>query len=118
MANSESSLQSTCFKWFRLQYPHYYFLFFAIPNGGSRNLLEAYNLKLQGVTSGVSDTFLAVPNNHFAGLFIEFKVGHNKLTNNQTAFLKAVTAQKYATATIYDFDSFCLLISRYLNNDE
>ena len=57
-----------------------------------------------------------VPNNHFSGLFIEFKVGHNKLSNNQTAFLKAVTAQKYATATIYDFDSFRLLISRYLNN--
>ena len=80
--------------------------------------MEAYNLKLQGVTSGVSDTFLAVPNNHFAGLFIEFKVGHNKLTNNQTAFLKAVTSQKYATATIYDFDSFRSLISKYLNNDE
>lgn len=118
MTNSESSLQSACFRWFRLAYPNYRLLFFAIPNGGSRNVFEAHNLKLQGVLPGVSDTFLAVPNNRFAGLFIEFKFNKNKLSPNQSAFFDAVSAHKYATATIYDFDSFRLLISKYLNNDE
>lgn len=46
---------------------------FSIPNGGSRNVIEARNLKRQGVRAGVPDLMLAVPKNGKAGLFIEMK---------------------------------------------
>lgn len=46
---------------------------FAIPNGGYRHLVEAVNLKKAGVTSGVPDTFIAMPSKDLHGLFIEFK---------------------------------------------
>ena len=36
-------------------------LLFAVPNGGSRHIREAANLKRQGVTSGVSDVILLIP---------------------------------------------------------
>ena len=38
------------------------FFVFAVPNGGSRNLKEAVNLKAQGVMAGVSDLILFLPN--------------------------------------------------------
>ena len=51
-----------------------YFVF-AVPNGGSRNFLEAKNLKMQGVMSGVSDLILLMPNKP---VFIELKAPNGK----------------------------------------
>lgn len=48
-------------------------LMYAIPNGGSRHLLEAVNLKKQGVKPGVPDVCLPVPRGGFAALYIEMK---------------------------------------------
>lgn len=48
-------------------------LLFHIPNGGSRNLLEAAHLKAQGVKPGVPDICLPVPRGKFAALYIELK---------------------------------------------
>ena len=46
---------------------------FAIPNGGSRNKIEAANLKKQGVIAGVPDMMIPLPNKKYNGLFIEMK---------------------------------------------
>ena len=46
---------------------------FAIPNGGSRNRIEAANLKRQGVIAGVPDMMIPLPNKKYSGLFIEMK---------------------------------------------
>lgn len=86
---SESQLQASFFKWFRLQYPQFYFNCFAIPNGGLRNKIVAAKLKREGATSGVWDVFLSVPNRGQNGMWIEFKVGYNKLTENQQDFKDA-----------------------------
>jgi hypothetical protein len=111
----EARLQSECFKWFRLAYPQYKKLFFAIPNGGTRNKIEARNLKLQGVVAGVSDTFLAIPRNGKHGLFIEFKYGKNDVTYDQEYFLKEVDDQGYETSVVWSFDEFMNLIEKYLS---
>lgn len=44
-----------------------------IPNGGSRNQLEAANLKRQGVKAGVPDLCLPVARNGKHGLYVEMK---------------------------------------------
>lgn len=111
----EAKLQTACVRWFRYAYPQHRMLFFAIPNGGSRNLIEASNLKLQGVVAGVSDTFLTVPKGKHHGLYIEFKYGKNKLSDLQSEFLKQVEQQGYATATVYSFDEFSKIIKNYFN---
>lgn len=49
---------------------------FAVPNGGSRNLREAVNLKAQGVLAGVSDLILLLPNRKV--YFIELKNPNGK----------------------------------------
>ena len=45
----EERLQVSCVNWFDYQYPQYRQLLFAVPNGGSRNKIEAANLKKQMV---------------------------------------------------------------------
>lgn len=49
---------------------------FAVPNGGSRNLFEARNLKLQGVMAGVSDLIVLLPGRKV--YFIELKNPNGK----------------------------------------
>lgn len=48
---------------------------FAVPNGGSRNLKEAVNLKAQGVMAGVSDLIVLLPKKVY---FIELKNPNGK----------------------------------------
>ncbi|MCK5346358.1 MAG: VRR-NUC domain-containing protein, partial [Candidatus Heimdallarchaeota archaeon] len=73
--NEEHQIQVGLFQWIDLQMNVYPALknAFAIPNGGSRNDIEAKNLKNEGVRSGVPDVCLAYPSNGFHGLFIEHK---------------------------------------------
>lgn len=81
----ESQLQSACVRWFRYQYPQN--LIFAVPNGGSRNLLEARNLKTQGVLAGVSDLIVIAPQKV---IFIEMKIDKGRQNENQKTFQQKV----------------------------
>jgi hypothetical protein len=51
----EACLQESVCQYLALQERCGRLLWFAVPNGGSRNLLEAVNLKRQGVRGGVPD---------------------------------------------------------------
>lgn len=63
-------------------------LIFAVPNGGSRNKIEAVNLKRQGVKSGVADVILLIPKKGFASLLLEFKTSTGKQSPEQRTFQK------------------------------
>ncbi len=65
-------------------------LIFAVPNGGSRNMIEAVNLKRQGVKSGVADVLLLIPKKGFASLCIEFKTKIGKQSKEQKEFQQQV----------------------------
>ena len=62
---------------------------FAVPNGGSRNLKEAVNLKAQGVLAGVSDLIILLPGKVY---FVELKNpnGKGRQSPTQRAFEEAV----------------------------
>jgi hypothetical protein len=109
----EAQLQSACFRWFRMQYIHLAWLYFAVPNGGSRNVIEASNLKRQGVLSGIADTFLAVSTKLHHGLFVEFKHGKGRLTENQGIFKDEVENQGYGFAVVRSVDEFMEVIKKY-----
>lgn len=82
----EESIQVACVKWFRLQYPN--LVIFAVPNGGSRNLYEAKNMKESGTLAGVAD--LVIVGNGGRVLFVEMKAGKNKQEDSQVIFQQKV----------------------------
>ena len=71
---------------------------FAIPNGGSRHIQEAVNLKKEGVTKGVSDYCVILPH---VVLFIEMKRRAKILKTGQKS-LAGIKVSKEQ----YDFLSF------------
>ena len=92
----------------------------AIPNGGSRNFLEARNMKKQGVKAGVSDYFLPYPVGCKAGLWIELKRRDkklSKLSDLQFAWLTQMHKVGYACCVAYGAEDAISRISGYLNGE-
>lgn len=83
----------------------------------AKNIGTAIKQKREGMMAGVFDTFLMLPKNNNHGLWIEFKVGKNKPSNNQLDFQEAAKSQNYQTAIIYSFDDFKILIDNYINEN-
>ena len=87
--HEEADIQSEFFNRVKLFYPQIPDkLLFSVPNGGSRNKIEAANLKRQGVKSGVADVILLVPKGGFASLCLEFKTKTGKQSPEQKEFQK------------------------------
>src|SRR5687767_5498767 len=81
-SGSEDGHQMALFCWAAgaaPQYPALAFLF-AIPNGGSRHIVEATKMVATGLRSGVPDVFLPYPfaNAMYAGCFIEMKASKRR----------------------------------------
>lgn len=125
-SRQESILQQYCVRMFRARYPQYAKLYFAVPNGGGRSRTEAAILKGEGVTAGVADTLLLVPNEQYHGLCIEFKCiktyvedGKFKKRNTyqepeQKAWQKEVEKVGYRYAVVRTEDEFFELMEGYL----
>lgn len=115
MKSKEAQLQASCLTWFRMQYPAYAGIIFAIPNGGSRNIIEATNLKRQGVTAGVADVILLLYNTKYNSLCIEFKYGKGKQTEAQKEFQKQVEKYGNKYIIVNSFDDFVNQINTYID---
>ena len=89
-------------------------LLYHVPNGGSRNQLEAANLKRQGVKAGVPDLVLPVPQQQFHGLYVEMKWGKNTTTDKQDWWLEQLQKQGYKTAVCWSADEAMDVIAEYM----
>lgn len=78
---NESQLQIECVNWFRQNYPNK--IIYAIPNGGSRNVIEAVKMKREGILKGIPDLCIPESSNGFNSLYIEMKFGKNKPSKEQ-----------------------------------
>lgn len=58
---SEDQLQAKCYQWAYNNYPQIRGLLFSVPNGGTRNIIEATKLKATGLTPGIPDMILVWP---------------------------------------------------------
>lgn len=113
--HEESDIQRMCVRWFRLQYPEYARLLFAVPNGGSRNLLEAARMKEEGVTAGVADLILFVPSGEYASLCIEMKTAKGRQRDTQKEWENAATSVGNRYVICRSFDEFQTEVNQYLN---
>lgn len=93
-------------------------LMFHIPNGGSRNPIEAANLKRQGVKAGVPDVFLPVARHGCHGLFIEMKRAKGGvLSQFQKEYIEALMREGYRVAVCHGFEEAKRTIEEYLDED-
>ena len=117
MKQHESEHQQAFFTYLRAIEKHYPMVRWchSIPNGGSRNKIEAARLKREGVKAGVLDVFLPYPSKGFHGLYIEFKYGKNKLTDNQKEFQEYANRVGYKTVVAYTWGEAKEAVKWYLD---
>ena len=87
--------------------------FFAVPNGGLRNVRVAAQLKAEGVKAGVADLFICMPNANYHGLFIEVKVGRNVQQPSQKKFESIVRSHGYQYKIVKSMDELVALLDVY-----
>ena len=100
-------------KWNEQRYPELKWLHH-IPNGGSRNKMEAVKLKQMGVKAGVSDLCLPYPKGVYCGLYIEMKYGNNRQQDTQKEFLADMADAGHFVATCYSSEEAINVIEEYL----
>lgn len=116
----ERRMQAAVIRWARSNaglYPPLRWLF-AIPNGGSRDALEAMWLKKEGVTAGVFDLCLLFDNGEYPTLWMEMKHGKNTLTADQREFEAWAQSQGHQTAICYTPDEAIRQLRDYLGIDD
>lgn len=103
-------------EWAIVEYPELKLLHH-IPNGGSRNTIEAANLKKQGVRAGVPDLCLPVARGGYHGLYIEMKAGKNKPTEKQLEWIEELRNEGYAVSICWGFEAARDELEKYLKLD-
>lgn len=114
----EAAEQTALFRWAGFmsgQFPEIEMLYH-IPNGGSRNKIEAAHLKQQGVKAGVPDLCLPVARGEYHGLYIELKYGKNKPTENQKRWINLLRSQNYKAEVAYGWEEASKIILEYLKS--
>ena len=113
----EAQEQAALFRWMRLnavKYPELE-LAYAIPNGGTRNPIEARHLKEQGVKPGVPDICLPVPNLKYTALYIELKRRNGgKVSDAQRGWIAALNRVGCRAVVCHGWEEAREEIERYL----
>ena len=118
MRDIEHRIQRGCVNWFRLQYPQYRTLLFAVPNGGARDAITGARLKDEGVVAGVADLLLLVPRHGYHGLCIEMKKKGGVQSQSQKEWQKAVERQGYMYVVCRSIDEFVETVTAYLTEKQ
>lgn len=105
---TESQLQQQIFIWFKNNYQiNKKGFIFSIPNGGSRNILEAKTLKATGVVAGVSDLIILMPNRC---IFVELKTETGNQSDKQKDFENVVSDLGFEYYLIRSLEEFKSII--------
>lgn len=111
---SEDKIQQDIVEWFNnnycLRHHNPQCLIFSVPNGGTRNKLEAIKLKLTGMKAGVSDLIVILPNKI---LFVELKTLKGTQSDKQKDFERAVVDLGFDYLLIRSLHEFKQKIKEY-----
>jgi hypothetical protein len=107
--NSEDQLQAHCFQWTWNEFPDTRRLFFSVPNGGTRNKIEAAKFKATGLIAGVADMILLWKAKTY---FFEFKFENGKQSQSQKEFQYNVTNQGFDYYLVKDADEFKIIFTK------
>jgi hypothetical protein len=109
---TESKLQQEIFNFYQnnycLKFHNPRGMIFSIPNGGTRNKLEAITMKATGLLAGASDLIVILPNGKL--MFIELKTDTGKQSDKQIDFEKRVNDLGFEYRIIRSLEEFKQLI--------
>ena len=116
---TEAQEQTTLFQWAALmthRWPELRLLHH-IPNGGSRNAIEAARLKAQGVKPGVPDIFLPCARGSWHGLYIEMKRRKGgRVSDEQKEMIRLLIEQGYKAVVCYGWEEAKNVIVEYMKD--
>jgi hypothetical protein len=105
---TESKLQQDIFNFYQnnycLKFHNPRGLIFSIPNGGTRNKLEAITMKATGLLAGASDLIIILPNGKL--FFIELKIEKGIQSDKQKEFENRVSDLGFEYKIIRSLDEF------------
>jgi len=122
LTETERQAQRAVIQYVRFKYPDV--LVWATPNGGSRNKIEAANLKKDGVLAGVPDLFVAKTRlsydwgetgYNYYGLFIEMKSAKGKQSAAQIDVMNKLSEKGYKCEVCYSSEQAIGVIDDYLS---
>lgn len=122
MKHLEHNLQTACVRLFRMKWPKYAGLLFAIPNGAKlagtplQRAKAWKRLEAEGARPGVADLFLAVPSGDLCGLFIEMKTEIGRQSAEQREFEADAVGAGYGYVITRDLEAFIKIVQNYLEN--
>jgi hypothetical protein len=105
---TESKLQQEIFNFYQnnycLKFHNPRGLIFSIPNGGTRNKLEAITMKATGLLAGASDLIVILPNGKL--FFMELKIEKGIQSDKQKEFENRVSDLGFEYKIIRSLDEF------------
>jgi hypothetical protein len=109
---SELQEQILFVEWLRLKR----IIFYAIPNGGKRDIVEASKLKRAGVSPGTPDVCIPMPSKGCHGLYIELKREHGGIVSfEQIGWIKLLRSQGYCAEVARGFGAAKELVEWYFD---
>lgn len=115
MRHREDRLQTSCVRWFDLQYPEYRLLLHHSPNGGFRTEAEGRVFKAMGTRAGFPDLILLLPRHGFTALAIEFKTDKGQQRETQKVWQRVAEVNGIRYLIVRSFDEFYKVINEYLS---
>jgi hypothetical protein len=104
---TEDQLQQQIYTWYNNTYclknQEQRHVIFSVPNGGTRNIIEAKKMKATGLLPGVSDLIILQPNKI---LFIELKIEKGIQSTAQKDFQSRIEALGYEYHIIRSLEQF------------
>lgn len=118
MRHNESKLQQSCVRYFRLAFPKYAHLLFAVPNGVATTATQGRILKAEGMVAGVADLILLVPRNGHGSLCIEMKTAKGVQRETQKMWQTECENAGNQYVIVRSFDQFRETITKYLGEND
>lgn len=107
---TEDQLQAKCYQWAVNTYPALRFgCIFHVPNGGTRDKIEAQKFKATGVVAGIPDLIVL---HDFKAYGIELKTEIGKVSDKQEIVHQAWKKQGFEVYVIRTFDEFVELLNK------
>jgi hypothetical protein len=106
---TEDAIHRSIFRFLRSVLPAHW-LVYHTPNGGSRNKIEAANMKGLGVLAGVPDLTIVGDGKAY---FLEVKAKSGRVQPSQHAFMDKLEANKIAHAVVRSIDDVRAFIEQY-----